>query len=106
MRDHVLSLFEHRAEAEVPRCMTDHPDALPSGSGIEPGVRRARQRPVQLDEIVAGALLSDHGAIHFLWGSDERLVYERAGGIDPGTGNASRRHCVPQCEYLRDPPGD
>src|SRR5262245_3928297 len=63
----VLSLLQHRLDAEVARRVTDDAHAFTSRNLKEPVVGFARKVAVNLDEVVTGALLLDEVALHFVW---------------------------------------
>src|SRR5262249_28103323 len=71
----VLSLLEHRLNAEVARRMADDAHAFTSRDLKEPVVGFARKVAVNLDEIVTRSLLLDDVALHLVGrGSMNRRV--------------------------------
>src|SRR5262245_13473122 len=82
----VLSLLQHRLDAEVARRVTDDPHAFTSRNLKEPVVGFARKVAVNLDEVVTGSLLLYDIALHLVGrGSiNGRVGDERPAGVKLG----------------------
>src|SRR5262247_1221292 len=101
----VLSLLQHRLDAEVARRVTDDAHAFTSRNLKEPVIGFARKVAVNLDEIVTGALLLDDVALHLVWrGSvNGRVGDERTTGVKLRAEQGAASDLRAQVQVMRRP---